>query len=409
MKTATRLLALTLACTTLLAATSTPAQDWPQWRGPNRDAKATGFNAPTTWPKELTQKWKITVGDGNATPALVGDKLYTFTLQNANEVIRCLDAASGKELWQDKYPAQPATGAAARHAGPRSSPTVADGKVITLGVRGTLSCLDAASGKVLWRKDDFKASWPRFFTSSSPIVVGGLCIAQLGGQRDGSVVAYDLATGNQKWKWTGDGAAYASPALLTVDGTNVIVAETDQSLVALSIADGKLLWQTPYPVKGRGYNASTPLVDGQTLIFSGSGRGTRAVRLEKHPDKLAAKELWTNPDSSVQFNTPVLKDGLLFGLSFRNDLFCLHADTGKTAWTSPTGTGRGFGSIIDAGPVLLALSPSAELLVLQPTAKAFHKLATYKVADSETYAYPIPSSNRLYIKDQSSLTLFTLD
>src|SRR5205807_6555057 len=95
------------------AVNSASAQDWPQWRGPNRDARATGFNAPKTWPKELTKKWNVKIGDGVATPALVGDRLYVFSREGDNEVIRCLDAADGKEVWQDKYEAEPATRAAA--------------------------------------------------------------------------------------------------------------------------------------------------------------------------------------------------------------------------------------------------------------------------------------------------------
>ena len=182
------------------------AQDWSQWRGSNRDGKASEFSAPKTWPKELNQKWKVTVGLGDATPALVGNKLFIFARQADDEVIRCLDAANGKELWQEKYAAQAVSGPASQHSGPRSSPTVADGKIVTLGVGGVLSCVDAAKGKLAWRKDDFSGDWPRFYTSSSPIVTGGLCIAQLGGESSGGIVTYDLATGEQKWKWTGDAA-----------------------------------------------------------------------------------------------------------------------------------------------------------------------------------------------------------
>ena len=105
-------------------------QDWPQWRGVNRDAKATGFIAPKTWPKEMAQKWKVPVGQADATPALVGDKLYVFARQGGDEVALCLDATTGKEVWSDKYAAQGATGPAAGHAGPRSSPTVVEGKVV---------------------------------------------------------------------------------------------------------------------------------------------------------------------------------------------------------------------------------------------------------------------------------------
>jgi outer membrane protein assembly factor BamB len=395
-----------VGCAMLLAAGGARAQDWPQWRGPNRDAKVTGFDAPKSWPKDLTQKWKVPVGLGDATPALVGDKLYVFTRQGGDEVLRCLDAATGKELWQDKYAAEGATGPAKGHAGPRSSPTVAEGKVVTLGVRGTLSCFDATTGEKRWRKDDFKGSWPRFFTSSSPIVVNGLCIAQLGGESKGGIVAYDLATGDEKWKWTGDGTAYASPVLDTVAGAQEIVAETAKNIVGIGVADGKLLWQTPFAVR---YNAATPVVDGPTVIYSGSGGGTRAVKIEKQGDGLAAKELWSTKETAVQYDTPVLKNGLLFGLSDRDSLFCMDAQTGKTAWTAPIKGGRGYGSIVDAGSVLLALTPASQLVVFEPSSKAFKQIASYKVADSQTYAYPIVAGNRVFVKDRDNLTLWTIE
>ena len=164
----TILKAVALGGVMYLGCTCALAQDWPQWRGANRDAKA-AFNAPATWPKELTQKWTVKVGRGDSTPSLVGDKLYVFTREGGDEVIRCLDAASGKEIWQDKYPAPSVTGAASGHPGPRSSPAVSDGKVVTLGVSGIVSCYDAATGKKLWRKEEIKGQ-PRFFTSSSPII-----------------------------------------------------------------------------------------------------------------------------------------------------------------------------------------------------------------------------------------------
>ena len=391
-----------------ISASCALAQDWPQWRGPNRDAKASGFTAPQTWPKELTQKWKVSVGLGDATPALVGNKLYVFARQDADEVIRCLDAANGKELWQEKYAAQAASGPAAQHSGPRSSPAVADGKVVTIGVGGVLSCVDAASGKMLWRKDDFSGAWPKFFTASSPIVTGGLCIAQLGSESNGGIVAYALATGDQKWKWTGDGTAYASPDLLTVEGTKMVVTLTAKKIVGLGVADGKLLWEAPFPVQGMNYNAATPIVEGQTVIFAGAGRGTKAVKIEKTADGFAAKELWSNPDNGVQFNSPVLKGGQIYGLSQKSVIFCLDAKDGKTLWTAEVG-GRGFGSIVDAGSVLLALTPKGELLVFEPSDKEYKKLALYKVADSETYAYPVPAGKGVFVKEKDSLSLWNID
>src|ERR1041384_8855598 len=118
-----------LALIASIATAGAFAQDWPQWRGPNRDAKAAGFKAPKTWPKELTQKWKVAVGEGVATPALVGDKLYVFSRQEDKEVTRCLTAADGKEVWSNKYDSLGASGPTQGFSGPRSSPAVARGKI----------------------------------------------------------------------------------------------------------------------------------------------------------------------------------------------------------------------------------------------------------------------------------------
>src|SRR5262249_8178654 len=199
-----------------------------------------------------------------------------------------------------------------------SSPTVAGGKVVTLGVRGVLTCRDAASGKQLWQKDDLAKSWPMFFTASSPLVVNNLCIAQLGGAQDGGIIAYDLASGDEKWRWMESGPAYASPILMQVDGTNVVIAATEGGrnagkLVALGAADGKLLWDIPYSEVR--YIATTPIVDGSTLIVGGPGTGISAFKLTKQGDKVAEEKLWSNTDNSLGFNTPVIKDGMLFGLS----------------------------------------------------------------------------------------------
>jgi outer membrane protein assembly factor BamB len=398
----------------ILFAAPVAAADWPQWRGPNRDAKVTGFEAPTTWPKMLTKTWNVTVGDGVATPALVGNKLYTFSRQGGDEITRCLDAATGKEVWKDKYPAEAVTGAASSFGGPRASPAVADGKVVTFGVDSTLSCLDAATGRKVWRKDSL-GDFPRFSTSSSPIITAGgtpgeqIVITEYGGDDGGGLVAYDLATGKRKWVWNGDGAAYGSPVLMTVNGTHAVVSETAGNIVALAPADGNLLWKTPFKVR---YNAATPVVDGQTVIYSGSGKGTSAVAVEKTGSGLAAKELWSNGRIGVQFNTPVIKNGLVFGISDKDQLFCLDAKTGKTAWTAPLKTyprPNGYGSVVDAGPVLFVLNPSGELIVFEPTDKEFKKVASYSVASVGTYAYPVIADKRAFIKDKDSVTLWAIE
>jgi outer membrane protein assembly factor BamB len=401
---------LVLSLILFAVATSAWAQDWPQWRGPNRDDKAPAFTAPKTWPEKPNVKWKVTVGRADSTPALVGGKLYVFSRQDDFEVIQCLDAATGASAWSNRYEALAATGPAAQHPGPRSSPAVGEGKVVTLGVRSTLSCLDADSGKLVWRKDEVRG-WPQFFTAMSPLIVDGFCIAQLGGKTNGVVEAYDLTSGAEKWKWSADGAAYASPMLMTAGDTKLIITQTDKRLVALTLADGKLVWETPYMGKGMGAgNYDTPIIDGQTLIYTGIGRGTIAVKLEKQGDSFAATGLWTNLDNSPRFCTPVLKGGFLYGLSDpAGKFYCIDAKTGKTAWTEANGGRGGFGSIVDAGSVLVALTPKSNLIVFQPSDKEYTEVANIKVADTPTYAEPLLSGNRLFVEDQDSVALLTLD
>ncbi|MBN9122222.1 MAG: PQQ-like beta-propeller repeat protein [Planctomycetes bacterium] len=392
----------------LASAPDTRGGDWPQWRGPNRDAHATDFKAPKEWPKELKQQWKVTVGDGVATPALVGGKLFVFSREGGAEVTRCLNADTGKELWKDKYDVNFQGKADNGFPGPRASPAVADGRVVTFGVNGTLSCLKADSGEKVWRVET--GNFPRFHTSCSPVIADKLAIVQIGSDSSGGVTAYDLESGAVKWKWTDEGASYASPVLMTAGGTKMVVAETSASVVGLGVADGKTKWKTPFPLSGKGggnYNASTPMVDGETLIFSGSGRGTRAFKVEKSGDSFALKELWANKDNSVVYNSPVLKNGFVYGQTSRDELFCVNAETGKTAWTYMI-SGRGYGNIVDAGTVLFSLTPAGKLLVFEPTDKEYKELAHYTVGAS-TYAYPIATGNRIYVKDKDSVILWTVE
>lgn len=408
MKHTKRLIAMIAGVAIIFNAGFIFAQDWPQWRGTNRDGKITGFKAPAKWPAELTQKWKVTVGAGDATPALVDGKLYVFTRIDADEVLQCLDAGNGKQLWQDKYAAQAVTGAAKSHPGPRSSPTVSNGKIITLGVAGVLSCLDMGSGKVVWRNDEFTKAVPDFFTGMSPIVVDKMCIAHLGGKDNGVIIAFDLNTGKEKWRWSGDGPAYSSPVLLTVQDTKQAVVQTEKNLLGIAVADGRLLWQVSTPSQQRFFNSATPIVDGQTVIYTGQGQGTKSLKVEKQGNSFNVKELWSNEKLGASYNTPALKDGLLFGLSDRGRLYCMNAGTGQIAWADSAGH-KNFGAVLDAGSVILALPSDPELIAFKPNGKQYEELARIKVAETPVYAHPVVSGNRIYVKDQETLTLWTIE
>ena len=183
---------------------------------------------------------------------------------------------------------------------------------------------------------------------------------------------------------------------------------TEKNVVGIGASDGKLLWQLPFAPQRRAYNAATPIIEGQTVIYTGAGRGTRAVKIEKQGDGFAAKELWSNPDLAPQYNTPVLREGFLFGVTDRGNLYCINAQTGQSAWTDSAQHGRGFAAIVCVGPSLLALPNTSELIVFKPDGKAYSEITRYKVSDTPTYAHPVLSGNRIFVKDQDTLTMFTL-
>jgi outer membrane protein assembly factor BamB len=413
MKKASRPCGVLVFIVAALSAVGAWAQDWPQWRGPNRDAKVVGFTAPKTWPKELKEKWSVPVGEGPSSPVLAAGKLYVFGRQGGDEVTTCLDADSGQMVWQDKNPTSnikgPATGKKGEFKGTRSTPAVADGKVCTLGSSGTVSCLDAATGKVLWREDT--KGKPRFYTSSSPLIVDGKCVAYTD-----NLTAFDMANGSVQWKWTGDDPPYGSPVLMTLAGVKQVVTPTQGAVAGVSLADGKLLWKFKYAGTAYQSTYATPIIDGQMVIYgSPSGKGpagtTVAYKIEKKGDAFDAAELWTAKLVSYQYNTPVLRDGMLFGLSGDKDkifFFCMDAKTGKELWKDSTPRGEA-GGVVDAGSVLLALTGNSELVTFEPSGTGYKEVAKYKVSETPGYAYPIVSGNRIYVKGATMLTLWTIN
>jgi len=416
----------------MLVLSSLPAgaDDWPQFRGPGRDNKVTGFTAPATWPKELKKVREVKVGDGVASPALVGDRLYVFTRVGGDEVLSCLDAKTGKEVWKEKYECEPVKGVAGglpggpKFTGTRSSPTVGEGKVCTFSVVGRVTCFDAATGEISWFKET--NSKPQFYTSTSPLVVDGKCIIHtgntpMGAAGKGELIAYATASGDAKWRLPNDGPSYGSPVVATIRGIRQVVTLTGANLIGVALDDGKLLWTTPLAPPGpRGYPTGTPIVDGDTVICLGT-----AFSIEKHGDKFETKQLWKERPPAT-YNTPVLKDGVLYGLAgemakggggggkgkgkgaVATKLFAQDAKTGKELWSDSAPRGE-CGAILDAGSVLLLLSSDSNLVVFKPDKDEFKEVAKYKVAETPTWAMPIIAGKRIYVKDTESIILWSLE
>ena len=401
--------ALLAGALVLAASNSLFAADWPQWRGPNRDGKVTGFNAPQSWPQQLSARWKVSVGKGDASPALVGDNLYTFGRLGAEEVLMCLDATTGTTNWEKRYPANHVvTGPPASHGGPRSSPAVAEGKVCTLGVGGILSCFDARTGDLVWRKqsmEDYLGIHGDFETAMSPLIADGGCVVGVGVATNGGAICFNLTDGKVKWKWDGAGLSFGSPVTMTVNQTRMIVVVTAKFLAGLRLSDGKLLWQAPFQAD----NNATPIVDGQVVFYGstgGSGNGMVALKIEGQGDNFTATKLWSNKDAGSRFSTAVLKDGLLYG--YNNMFFCVNAQTGATCWSTPARIGDNV-AMLDAGSAIVGSGVKSQLVVFKPGDKEYTELARIKLSTTDSWAHPVLSGNRIYIRDLDSVSLWTLD
>jgi len=382
-----------------------PAQEWPQWRGPNRDGIVAEFSVPQTWPESLKLKWKVIVAEG---------KIYTHTRQNEQEVVACLNLETGEILWRKSYlVSYTMNSAATSHGkGPKSTPVLHGGKLYTLSINGILSCFDALTGDLKWRKEfsnKFPKTTPLYGTAMSPLVEADLLIAHVGGHDQGALIAFDVETGDVKWNWEGDGPGYASPIVVELEGVRQIVTQTQNYCVGVSAATGELLWSIPFTTV-YDQNIVTPIIYDEMLIFSGINNGTMAIKVVKQGNNWSTEQIWHNPKVSMYMNSPVRSDDLLFGFSRQRGghFFCLDVNTGSTLWTSDDRQGENA-AILSAGEVLFLLTNDAKLSVVKRSAEGFEPITQYTVADSQTWTHPVILGKQIVIKDASTLALWSLE
>ncbi len=398
-----------------IAASRLAPADWPQWRGPNRDGLVKDAAIPATWPKALKEEWKITVGLGHASPVEANGKIYVFARQGEDEVLLCLDAVTGKEIW--KSVPQPIAyemhEAAKGHGkGPKSTPVVSNGIVYTFGISGVLSAHDANTGKLKWRREfskDYPKTSPLFGTSMSPLVDSGLVIAHVGGHDKGALTAFDAQTGATKWSNAMDGPAYASPIIVTLAGARQIVTFMQKDLVGVDFATGKLLWKLPAKTQ-YDENINTVVAYKDLLIFSREEQGLAAIRLTKPGAEIVPQQVWVNKEAELYMNSPVLQGNTVYGMTARQkgQFFAVDAETGKTVWQSPGRMGENAAILNLSDKVILLLTNEAKLIVQAADGKTYSPVAEYTVAASPTWAHPLVLGRRILIKDETSLTSWAI-
>ena len=393
---------LVVAIATVAVHAQRVARDYVQWRGAQRDGSASAFVEPKEWPAQLTRRWKAEVGEGYGTPLIVNDVVYVFTRVDGQEGITSLDSDTGRQRWRTSYPAPytPSKPAEKHGASPKATPLYHDGRLFTLGISGIVSAFDAKSGKQLWQSAAPQEA-PFYGAAVSPLAFRDLVIVHPGDY--GPLTAFDVRGGAVKWT-AGSNGFFASPILVTLDGTMQVVSVTLDYVIGVSL-DGRILWRFPFDAKG---GATMPVLNSDTIIVNSPDR-VIAFRPRLRDGAWIVETMWETKDVSTYLSTPVIVDGVLYGLSTkqRGQFYAVDAKTGHVLWL---GTPREADNtaLVKAGRLLFLLNDDAELIVARSNRKAFDPIARYMVADSATWAQPAISGDRIFIKDVNTLALWTV-
>ena len=389
------------------------AADWPQWRGPARDGVADASGLPTKWPAQLKPAWRKKVGEGHSSPVVRSGRVYLLSRQGGHEVVRGFELESGRELWRGDYKAEYKIQSVARDhgRGPKATPVIAGQRLVTFGISGILSCWESATGRRVWSRDfagQHRETVPLYGHAASPIVVDGKVIVHVGGHDDGALTALDVASGKIAWRWAGDGPAYASPVLLTVDGKRQLVAQSQKFHLGVDPASGEVLWRVPFTTQFD-QNSVTPLVAGGRVILAGYDQPTVALKVTARGGRLRTDRKWKNRGIAMYMSSPVVAGGRLFGMTHRRrgQLFCADPANGKVAWATQ-GRLAENAVLIVAGDVLLVQTSGGELLVVAADRTRYRELARYRLSESATWAHPALVGSRLLVKDRDHLLVFDL-
>jgi outer membrane protein assembly factor BamB len=380
--------------------------DYPQWRGKDRDGSASSFVQPPRWPDALTRRWRVEVGEGYASPLVVGNIVYVFSRRDGREVLSALDADTGAKLWQSGYavPYTPSSPTAVHGSGPKATPLFHDRKIITLGISGIVAAFDAQKGTLLWRTAE-PSEVPFFSAASSPVGEGRFAITHPGNY--GPLTAFDLASGKVAWKAGGD-AFFMPPTVMTLQGVRQVVSVTQTAVIGVAVEDGRLLWEFPW--SGGRSGGIMPIPYGDKIIVSATTAGVMAISPRYRDGSWLVNKAWETSAVEMYISHPVLIGDTLFGFSRRTSgqLFALDARDGRVLWLGEPRFATNV-AFAKAGDLLFVLKDDAELVIARANRSSFEPLKTYEVADSATWAQPVVSGRRLFVKDVSTLTLWTFD
>jgi len=376
--------------------------DWPGFRGSDRDGIIRGVRIATDWsaspPIEL---WRRLVGPGWSSFAVCGNLLYTQEQRGGDEVVACYNATTGEPVWRHRDATR--FWEANAGAGPRGTPTVSDGRVYALGATGILNVLNADDGAVVWSRDaasDTDTKVPTWGFSGSPLVVDDLVIVAAAG----SLIAYDLATGEPRWSSTAGGDCYSSPHLLHIGGVAQILLLNNAGASSFAPADGALLWEHPWP--GNPIVQPALIADGDILVSVDEKSGVRRIGVAQKPDGWTAVERWTSARIKPYFNDSVVHHGHAYGFDGRS-LACIDIEDGERRWKGGR-YGRGQLILLADQDLLLVLSEKGGLALVEAAPDRFKELARFPAIEGKTWNHPVLVGDFLLVRNAQEMAAFRL-
>lgn len=374
----------------MLVGTNLHADEWPQWRGPQRDGVWRETGIVERLPDEVEPRWSVEVGAGYSSPTVADGRVYvTDRVDEPQEIerVHCFDFKTGERLWSHEYPTGKLYGGIGYKAGPRAAVIVQDGRAYSLGGVGHLHCFDARTGKVLWQHDlysEYDIDMPRWGIASSPLIEGEVLIVQIGG-KDACLVAFNRETGKEAWRALSDAASYTAPIVIDQAGRRVLVCYTADRVVGMDPQTGKLLWHYDMPGSKWPIAIATPVVHDDLLLVSSAHVGSALLRLD--PDHMAVHEVWRRDGSKSReqgtlhslITTPLIQGKHIYGLHQNAKLRCLDLMTGELVWESEAVMPvEKFGTLhmVEHGPTgrTFIFNELGELIIAQLSPKGYHEI-----------------------------------
>jgi outer membrane protein assembly factor BamB len=381
---------------------------WPGWGGPGRNQISSDTGLLDRWPSEgPPELWRVRGGGGYSGFALADGRLITMVGRGGAEVVLCLDAADGRQIWAVRSDDDRTDSFG---DGPRSTPLIDGRRVYTLGASGVLLCLDVRDGSELWRLDlvsRFGAAVPKWGFSTSPLLEGDKLIVNVGGRPGASFVAFDKADGRVLWKCLDDPPGYSSPIAISVDGMRQIVQTTGVRLVGLSPDDGRLLWEIPWKNQYE-TNIATPVwwAD-EKMIFISSGyeKDALAARLSVADGKVRAEVVWESPVLKNHQADSILRHGRLYGIHGNGTgvLKCVEMQTGRQVWVDRC---VGKGTVFFADGHLYVLSDKGEMALVAADPTGVREKGRFRPLSGKCWTAPLVIGGRMYLRNEKEIACY---